>query len=257
MLLRHPAGQYRFLPGIEPYSGGVRAAPGFELVRAVVREAVEWSAGFELIEAHLGAAGLPREALCAAELRCPAPFTLDGFADFNRRWCTRLRAWGLLVGDANPIARTHVAPLIEPPPAVHLHAFSYVRPAPTLGRGGSRPSFVVAGAGELRDGILDAARIVRAGETSAQALLAKMEYVLEVIEGRLRRLGVSWSDTTVVTAYTAHAFPAAGAAALFARLGRLAGTSGLRWVYSRPPVEQLEFEMDARGVWAETWANAG
>jgi hypothetical protein len=248
MLVAHPSGWYHFLPGIEPYSCGVRAAEGFELVRARLQPPVAWTQGFELLEAHLAASGLGPAALCAAELRSPAPASLAEFAQFNRGWCARLRAWDLFVGQTNPIARTNVAPVLAPPAAVVLLAFSYVRPARLgSGPGAARPGFVVAGAGELAGGLLAEDRIVRPGETSPEAIAAKMDFVLGVMEDRLQGLGVGWAQTTAAAAYTAHLPPAPAAARLYARLGAAAGAHGVQWVYSRPPVTGIEFEMDARG----------
>ena len=36
-LVDHPVGNYRFLPGIAPYSCGVVSAPGYEIVHVLVR----------------------------------------------------------------------------------------------------------------------------------------------------------------------------------------------------------------------------
>jgi hypothetical protein len=78
-LVPHPTGQYRFLPGIEPFSAGAIAAPNHEIVRATLQTPIPWRDGFAKIDAHLRAAGRPRVALCAIELRIPRPFTFDGF----------------------------------------------------------------------------------------------------------------------------------------------------------------------------------
>jgi hypothetical protein len=122
-----------------------------------------------------------------------------------------------------------------------------VRPAATADDPGlARPGFVVAGAGELVDGALTESGIVRRGETGPDALAAKMDFVAKVIEARLNGLEASWSDTTAVVAYTAHVPPGPALMQLWARLGGAAGTHGLQWVLSRPPVTGIEYEMDAR-----------
>ena len=110
-LITHPSGGYRFLAGIAPYSAGVVAAPGHAIVHATLASPVPWRAGFDLVEAHLGAAGRPRAALCAMALRSPTPFSFDGFAAFNAGYQDQLAAWDVYVGDVNPVARTNVAPL--------------------------------------------------------------------------------------------------------------------------------------------------
>ena len=38
---------------------------------------------------------------------------------------------------------------------------------------------------------------------------------------------------------------------------RGAGRSGLTWHYGRPPVRELEYEMDCRGVATNTWCEVG
>src|SRR5262245_63795181 len=77
------AGHYRFLPGIAPFSSGAAAVSGYQVVHATLRSPIPWRDGFALIDRHLRAEGRPRAALCAIELRSPAPFTFDGFDAFN------------------------------------------------------------------------------------------------------------------------------------------------------------------------------
>src|SRR5262245_8817205 len=161
-LIDHPEGDYRFLPGIAPYSRGVVSAPGFEVVHATLQRPLPYRRGFDRIERHLDSLGRPRAALCGIELRSPRPFTFDGFAEFNAGYARILEGWGLFVGGVNPVARTNVAPGVEPPPEPVLYGFSYARPCdPSL-----PPTFVVAGAGELPEGVLSPEAIVRGGETT-------------------------------------------------------------------------------------------
>ena len=235
-----PTGQYRFLPGIAPYSSGVVAMPGHEIVHVTLRAPVPWRDGFAAIERHLRAEGRPRAARCAIALRSPKPFTFDGFAEFNAGYRALLESWELLVDGANPIARTNVAPVVAPPAAPSLYAFAYTRPGAT-----ARPTFVVAGSGEVIE--LAAERIVRRGETSPDAIREKAAFVMGVMQTRLRGLGADWPDVTAIDVYTPHPIEpfvrdvvlgAAGAAA----------AHGVRWLPSHPPVIGLEFEMDMRGV---------
>ena len=116
MLIPNPQGHYHFLKGIEPYSAGVIADPGFEIVHVTLRDQdVDWRNGFDLIEARLQTEGVERSALCGVELRSPAPFTMPGFISFNDGYCNVLKQWGLYIGDVNPVARTNVAPQYSPP----------------------------------------------------------------------------------------------------------------------------------------------
>jgi len=243
-LTDNPRGAYLFLPGISPYSCGVVAAPGYEIVHVTLGRPLPWRSGFEAVADHLGRLGRPRQALCAVELRSPAPFTLKGFIEFNRGYREVLKEWDLMVDGVNPVARTNVAPEVGPPQEPALHAFSCTVPS---GEQGWRPTFVVAGAGEVREGRLDIASIVREGETSVDAMREKAAYVVGCMSERLGGLGVGWEDVTAVGVYTVHDIhPLLGSPLLSAAHG--AARHGLTWRFARPPIVGIEFEMDARGV---------
>lgn len=238
------AGQYRFLPGIEPYSSGVVAMPGFEIVHAVLQTPVPWRDGFALIERRLIDVDRPRAALCAIELRSPAPFSFEGFGEFNRGYRAVLEAWGLLVLGHNPIARTNVAPVVRPPAEALLYGFSYTARSQLSGL---PATFVVAGAGELRPGPMSAQAIVRRGETSTDALAEKAAFVMVEQARRLAGLGATWDDVTAVTVYTPHPIHAFLPSVLLEVMGP-AARHGVQWVLSHPPIAGLEYEMDMRGV---------
>ena len=126
------------------------------------------------------------QALCAIELRSPRPFTFEGFAGFNESYRSILADADLLADGLNPIARTNVAPEIDPPSEPMLYGFSYSVPArdPNL-----PPTFVVAGAGELIEDQYDVQHIVRVGETSDEAMREKAKCVMEHMRRRLSGLG--------------------------------------------------------------------
>src|SRR5439155_10726832 len=197
MLRDVPGGGYRFLPGIEPYSSGAVALPGHAIVHVTLCAPVPWRDGFALIDRHLRAESRPRAALCAIALRIPKPLSFDGFAEFNAGYREQLVAWGLLVDGANPIARTNVAPLVGAPSEPSLYAFAYTIPGAT-----PRPTFVVAGAGEMRERGVGVQGIVRHGETSPEAMREKARYVMGVMQARLSGLGADWPDVTMVDVYT-------------------------------------------------------
>ena len=75
MLLTNPShlenASYQFLPGIDPYSCGVIANPGYEIVHVTLTKPILWRDGFSWIETYLQETGQPRQALCAMQLRCP------------------------------------------------------------------------------------------------------------------------------------------------------------------------------------------
>jgi len=245
-LTDHPEGGYRFLPGIDPYSGGVVSAAGHEVVHASLHRPVPYRFGFDLIESHLISQGRPRAALCGVELRSSKPFTFEGFAAFNAGYARILESWGLFVEGVNPVARTNVAPEVDPPPEPSLHGFSYTRPCGNV----LPPTFVVAGAGELPEGILSPEAIVRAGETSSGAMSEKGAFVMGLMEARLRGLGADWADVSELDVYTVHSIDRLLPEVILNRIGPAAG-HGVHWYYSRPPIVGIEFEMDLRGVRTE------
>lgn len=245
-LIDHPLGGYRFLPGIAPYSCGVVSAPGFEIVHATLHRPVPYRRGFEVIGRHLASEGRPKAALCGIELRSPCPFSFGGFAEFNAGYARILGGWGLFVEGANPVARTNVAPEVDPPREPVLYGFSYSRPCDPL----LPPTVVVAGAGELPEGVLTAEGIVRAGDTSPEGIAAKATFVMDLMEHRLRGLGGDWPTVTAIDIYTVHPIVRLLPELILGRVGE-ASAHGIRWFYSRPPIVGIEFEMDLRGVRTE------
>lgn len=234
-------GGYRYIPAVFQYSGGVAAQPGHEIHRVRFHEPVRVAAGFERIAELITAAGRPLTAFCACELRSPAPFTDQGFRAFNESYVVTLRAWGIVKGETNPVARSNVCPEIDPPPEPSFHAFSF-----TMATTASRPSFVVAGSGEAREGKGDySERTVRPGETGPEAMREKARFVLGEMERRLALLGAGWADCTATQVYTVHDLHPFMADEI---VRRGAARHGLTWHFNRPPVRGLEFEMDCRAV---------
>jgi hypothetical protein len=237
-------GGYRYVRGPFQYSGGVAAEPGFEIERARFSRLVPLAEGFSRIEAYLKNLGRPVTSFCACELRSPAPFTDQGFIDFNKVYVGTLERWGIYSDGENPVARSNVCPEIAPPGEPSFEAFCYT--VPTTAREGVPASFVIAGSGEARDepGTYKD-KIVRFGETSPDAMRDKARHVLSVMEIRMAALGVGWANATATQAYTVHDPHPFMAEDI---VGRGAAPAGLTWYYARPPVQGLEFEMDLRGV---------
>jgi hypothetical protein len=115
MLVENKLGNYSFLKGIAPYSAGVAAEAGFEIVHVRLSRYAPLGAGFDAVEAHLRKAGRPLQAVCGMELRSPKPFSFAGFNEFNAGYVDALKKWDLLVDGMNPVARTNVAPAVNPP----------------------------------------------------------------------------------------------------------------------------------------------
>jgi hypothetical protein len=237
-------GNYRFIPGVFQYSAGVAASPGYEIRRVRLRAPVALAHGFERVAHYISVAGRPLTALCACELRSPAQFTEEGFRAFNETYVTTLREWGLFDGRVNPVARSNVCPEIDPPPEPLLHAFAF-----TVAASQATPTFVIAGSGEAPEGRESyAAHIVRRGETGPEAMREKARFVLVEMERRLGLLGFAWTDTTATQVYTVRDLYPFLADEI---VGRGAARAGLTWHFCRPPVRELEFEMDCRGVATE------
>ena len=234
-------GSYQFLPSVFQYSAGIAALPGHEIQRVRFRNPVPFGEGFDCIEEIVRDAGRPLTALCACELRSPAPFTDEGFRAFNETYVAKLRQWGLFDGAVDPVARSNVCPDINPPKVPSFHAFCF-----TIEATRAKPTFVIAGSGEATEGSGSyGERAVRRGETSPDAIREKACYVLGEMERRLGLLGFSWSDTTVVQIYTVHDIHPFLADEI---VPRGAAQSGLTWHYARPPLRGLEYEMDCAGL---------
>jgi hypothetical protein len=245
-LTEHPQGNYRFLPGIAPYSCGVVAAEGFEIVRVVLPQMLPLAAGFEQILYVLESHRRSRAALCAVELRSPRPYTFQGFSDFNAGYADVLRGWGVFVNGINPVARTNVAPVVDPPSEPSLYAFSFTR----LITGSALPTFVVAGSGELPEGMLQRDAIIALADITPAGLARKAAFVMDLMENRLRGLGVDWNRVRDTNVYTAHSITPLLPEVLLARMGS-AARHGVHWHYTRPPIGDIEFEMDLRNTCQE------
>lgn len=239
-----PAGNYRFIPAVFQYSSGVVADSGYEIERVRFDRLAPLADGFEQVAKYIRAAGRPLTSFCACELRSPAAFTDDGFLRFNQHYVQTLARWGLYDGTINPVARSNVCPEIDPPAEPSFYAFSFTRPSQSR-----TPSFVVAGSAESQEGAgTYSERTVRYRDLSPDGLKEKVRYVVGVMEKRMGDLGFGWKDATAVQAYTVHDFHHAMSDEL---VRRGAARPGLTWHFARPPVIDLEYEMDCRRVMRE------
>jgi hypothetical protein len=239
------AGHYRFIPAVFQYSSGAAAVAGYEIERVRFDQLVPLAEGFARAANHIQAAGRPLTAFCACELRSPAAFTEDGFRAFNQHYVKTLAEWGIFDGTTNPVARSNVCPEIDPPAEPSFHAFSFTRPAT-----GSTPTFVIAGGAEARGGPGSyPERIVRYRDLSPEGLQEKVRFTTREMERRMALFGFGWKDTTAAQAYTIRDFHPVIAEEL---VRRGATRSGLTWHFARPPVIDLEYEMDCRRVLRET-----
>ena len=239
-----PAGNYRFIPAVFQYSSGAAADSGFEIERVRFDRLLSLAEGFAQVAKYIRSAGRPLTSFCACELRSPAAFTEDGFRIFNAHYVKTLAEWGLFDGVVNPVARSNVCPEIDPPVEPSFYAFSFTRPSQSR-----TPTFVIAGGAELRDGSGSyAERTVRYRDLSPNELKEKVRFTVGSMESRLGAFGFGWKDTTAVQAYSVHDFHPVISDEL---VRRGAARFGLTWHFARPPVIDLEYEMDCRRVMRE------
>lgn len=236
-----PAGNYRYIPAVFQYSSGVAAHADFEIERVRFDKLAPLAEGFAKIAEHIKAAGQPLTAFCACELRSPAQVDEAGFRKFNEHYVKTLAEWGIFDGTNNPVARANVCLEIDPPTEPSFYAFSFTRP-----KQGATPTFVIAGGAEARDGAgTYPERIVRYRETGPEAIRAKAQATVGSMERRLAAFGYDWSHTTATQIYSVCDFYPALVDDL---VKRGASRSGLTWHFARPPVVDLDFEMDCRRV---------
>ncbi|MDH3678321.1 MAG: RidA family protein [Acidimicrobiia bacterium] len=243
-IVEHHDRGYGHVPGISPYSAGVRALAGHRIRRVALRQPISWRRGFDLIDRALAAAGRPVTALCSIELRCPAPHSFGGFGSFNDEYRDALDDRAILLDDGeNPISRTNVAPIADSRVDTSIAAFGYTVPHATA----ARPSFIVSGAGDLADqSDLRPEAIVGGSASWDETGPARATAVLDELEARLAAMGLTWDDTDAVAVYSVEAVDGVCRTVVLDRLGP-AGGRGLHRFFARPPIEGLRFEMDARG----------
>ncbi|HMN27555.1 MAG TPA: hypothetical protein PKE45_05310, partial [Caldilineaceae bacterium] len=151
-----------------------------------------------------------------------------------------------------PGAGTNIAPAVAAPAEPALYAFTYANPASA-----APPSFVVAGAGDLRDQAdLTPAAVVRPGETTVEALREKVACVMAVMTERLTGLGMRWEEATAIDLYTTENLQPLLADSILRPIGQ-AAFHGLHWFHSHPPIADLAFEMDVRGLRQEHRLRSG
>ncbi len=247
MLHHNSLGNYRFLQGIEPYSCGVIADKNFELVRVTMPQSIKWENGFDKVFEYLIKESQSIHSLASIELRSPCVRSMTEFIEFNSNYINVISEFDLLVKGLNPIARTNVVPASSSDSETTLHAFSYTRQIANR----SFKSFVVAGAGELSGSALDSQDIIRYQDTSQDGLSEKVKCVRDVMTDRLIKLGVGWIDVTSTSIYTVHDVQSIIDKSLLPYI-HTASRFGLQFFRARPPVIDIEFEMDTRGVHVET-----
>lgn len=229
-LIHNRAGGYRFLPAAgSPYSAGIIADPGLDLVRVRFERPVLLDDALALAGRHLDQAGRPTAALAGFELRIGRPFNREEWTSFNAGYISRLATLGLQVDGMMSAARTNVAPSELAIAQPSMFAFTYTA---TGTRG--RPAYILSGATEEAPG--DPA--------------ANVASIVSVLSSRMGELGAQWTDATAVHLYGVDNVQDL----LVDRVLSLAGAAavhGIHWYPSLPPIEGLRLEIDVRSIGTE------
>jgi hypothetical protein len=234
----HWSKTYRYVPGISAYSAGIAAEPGYEIAGLRFRQPLPVRSAFLALDRELATRSLAPAAVAGFELRSPEPVGLGAFADFNSGYEGLLAERDMVRDGVNPVARTNVAPVASPPGDVVILGAFIVRPCATDGG----IDYVVAGSGEVA-GPLERDNIVALGDLSQDGLAAKAGCVLGEMRSRMTALGAG-PGPNVINVYTAHEIR--GLAELIETHLSAAGQSGYVHWRARPPVTDIEFEMDCR-----------
>ena len=238
-----PSAGYIFLKGgMHPFSGGIACLAGHALTRVRFRAPVSLADGLSKAAAFIKAQDRPLAALAACELRSPAQMSLSDFAAFNRHYVELLKANGFPCEPPFPMARSNVAPILQPPATNTLFAFTYASAASASAP--ARPDFLISGKAEIVD---EPRSVIAEGDASPAGTEKKASYVFEELRGRVKDLGCGWADITGLQIYTTRAIEPV--LPVLKRFG-LADV-GLTLHPAYPPVAPYEFEADVRSVGIE------
>ena len=230
-LVHSPRGNYRFLAEVgEPFSGGAIADPGFDMAHATFEHPIPLGAGLDAAARHVTASGRPVQAIAGFELRIPRPLSRVGFTAFNEPYVARLRAMGLEVEGLMPAGRTNVSPTMGGIQQPCVFGFTYSVPGTR-----DRPAFLLSGVPENVPG-------------DARAMLKN---ITDILGARAQALGCRLSDATVIQLYAEAGVDTAVVAEVLGAFGE-AAVHGTRWFPSRPPIEDLRYEIDARSTGTES-----
>jgi hypothetical protein len=233
-------GGYEFIPGLPFASNGVVASPGMSIQRGIFAEPILLPDGYDAVRAYLEGLGRPLQALCGLDLQLPATRTLQDFVVFNGEYLAQLDAWELPRAGSSPVARTNVAPVSGAPSRPAVRSFSYTVDSPSAVK-----TFVVSGVAELPDDATGPQDVVRSGETSADALLEKLRFVVAAVAARVEALGAQWDNMVAVHLYAAHDLAFSLVREVLSERG-IVPVHGVTWHDAAPPVDVLELEVDVR-----------
>ncbi len=230
MLVNNSSGNYRFL-AVEgrAFSNGIVADIGYDLVHATFERPLPLDSGLAAAARQVESAGRQVHAIAGFELRIPAPLTESDFGGFNKGYLARLTKMGLIVDGLMPAARTNVAAITGRVAEPSVYGVTY-----TVKSNRDRPAFLLSGAPEER----------------AANPAAMIDSIMRALSARLEEIGTSWHDSTTVQLYAVEDVHGLLVEKVFRKLGG-AAAHGIHWFPSRPPVENLRFEIDVRAVGTE------
>ena len=245
MLTPNPRGNFHFLRGGAAFSGAVLADEGYAIVHVTMLNPLSVAEGFDFIADYLAKQNRPPQAVCAIELRSPRQLSFADFGAFNNGvYLPALNKHDLLIDGAGPMTRSNLAVEINPPATQVIYAFSYTVPSDA---NVSPHDFVLSGAADIKG-----SEIIRAGETSDDAMREKAMYVMEELQERLDALNLKWDDCTALNVYTVYNIFPFLREVFLEKIGR-AQWEGVKWYFTRAPIEGLELEADARRTLREEY----
>jgi hypothetical protein len=243
-LTHRPEGNFSFYASSRIYCTGSVADKGYSMANATFRDPLPLAKGFAAIQKHLQGIGRPMAALAGLQLRMAKPLSFDGFGTLSDQYVKLLDKYGIRVGEKASTTRTNVT--IDradiAPKVPSIYAFTYTVPG---ARSSGRKSFIGSGNGEVKGN--SRKDIIALGKTNANGMRAKAEYVMGQINAQLSDLGVSWSDVNNTSLYTVRTVDSYIEDAILGAMGP-AARYGVHWMFTRPPIDEIEFEIDVRGT---------
>ena len=227
---KNAAGGYTFIaaPG-RPFSGGVVADPGFDLVHATFQRPLPLAEGLQAATRHVAESSRPVQAIAGFELRSPKPLSPEGFDVFNRAYVESLTAMGLVADGLMPAARTNVAATVGGVSEPSLFAVTY-----TVRGDRDGPAYLMSGVPEEKPGGVE----------------AMLDSMMRVLTTRMAELGVTWEGATAIQLYGVEVVQSLLADHVLRHLGPSA-VHGIHWFPSLPPIEGLNLEIDVRSAGRE------
>ncbi len=237
-LIDNKAGAYRILPGGSVYCSGVVPYEGFEVVRVLLQPWIPLEKAYAFIEKHLKRVERPVQAFCGIELRVPAPLTFSQWSSFNVPYLKQLREWGLIFGDQSGVCRSNIALALKAPDVTSVCAFSYTVPTSEKVK-----TFFLSGTADIDS----SGKIIAEGDTGAAAMQKRARFTIDTVGATLRKLNVSWEDTTQIALFHVADIPDLWGPALLGTFGD-AVRRGVLVYHARPPLVGAEVELEARAV---------